>query len=164
MKLYSHRLADAYTDGLIEEAYYQGRKNQFSHQMASLITSELGAAEEAGRLLERLTELWEGTNLEERHRLITLMVDSVFVDHKKEKRIVCIRPRAAFRPVMRNIKTKKNSGIFLTLMEDEEIKAMSNALQNCSEGHLCSWGRRGRVELPVQKTPRSRYTTGLADL
>ena len=46
---------------------------------------------------------------------------------------------------MRNIKTKKNSGIFLTAMEDKEIEAMSNALQNCSEGHLCFWWRRGRA-------------------
>ena len=32
------------------------------------------------------------------------------------------------------------------------------------EVHLYAWWRRGRVELPVQKTPRSKYTTGLADL
>ena len=29
-------------------------------------------------------------------------------------------------------------------------------------GLACSWWRRGRVELPVQKTPRSGYATGLA--
>ena len=84
---------------------------------------EVLGANEAGLLIENLPELWEGATLEEKHRLVKVMFDAVFVDHKIEKSIVCIRPKTAFRSIFQDIKTRKGSGVFLTIMDDEQIAA-----------------------------------------
>ena len=59
---------------------------------------------------------------------------------------------------------RQDSGIVLI---QEEVDRGHKKHQPSPDGQeadadLCFWWRRGRVELPVQKTPRPRYTTGLA--
>ena len=158
------RLGKVFTDGIIEESDYQLQRHRITEQLESLTDPIMDTAKEAGLLIENLTELWKGATLEERHRLVRVMFDAVFVDHKIEKSIVCIRPKTAFRPIFQDIKTRKGSGVFLTLMDDEQIAKMQKTPHLEDEGHLCAWWRRGRVELPVQKTLRLEYTTGLSDL
>ena len=109
-----------------------------------------------------MPELWATANLEERRKLLLTMMDAVYVDAKEERRIVAIGPRPAFRPLLEIATTRESSGIVLVTGKDLE-----NANQPPPDGHeadsnLCPWWRRGRVELPVQKTPRSGYATGLA--
>ena len=158
------RLGRVFTDGVIDESEYQLQRHRIAEQFESLTDPAMGTAKEAGLLIENLPELWEGANLEEKHRLVRVIFDAVFVDHKIEKSIVFIRPKTAFRPLFQDIKTRKGSDVFLTLMDDKQIAEMKKTPHLEDEGHLCAWWRRGRVELPVQKTPRSEYATGLADL
>jgi len=72
------------------------------------------------------------------------MLEAVYVDTVEEKSVVAIRPKPAFRPLLNNATSHYGSGIVHT-----------NETPPDPEGpeaeSLCSWWRRGRVELPVQK-------------
>ena len=68
---------------------------------------EADAAAEAGRLIERLPNLWTGANLEERRKLLLTMLDAVYVDAKDERLIVAVRPRALFKPVFQMATTRE---------------------------------------------------------
>ena len=94
------------------------------------------------------------------------MLDAVYVDIVDEKRIVAIRPKSAFRPLFEIAVTRRDSGILLI---SEKAKEGQNGHlpqpdRQEADVDLCFWWRRGRVELPVQKTLRLEYTTGLSDL
>ena len=85
-------------------------------------------------------------DLTERRNLLMAMLDTVYVDIVEEKSVVAIRPKPAFRPIFEVATTRPGSGIILineTPPDPEGPEAES----------LCSWWRRGRVELPVQKAP-----------
>ena len=99
----------------------------------------VAAAMEAGKLLENLPDLWEGADLTERRKLLTAMLDAVYVDTVEDKSVVAIRPKPAFRPIFEVATTRAGSGIVLineTPPDPEGLEAES----------VCSWWRRGRVE------------------
>jgi hypothetical protein len=99
----------------------------------------VAAAMEAGKLLENLPDLWEGADLTERRKLLTAMLDAVYVDTVEDKSVVAIRPKPAFRPIFEVATTRAGSGIVLineTPPDPEGPEAES----------VCSWWRRGRVE------------------
>ena len=79
-------------------------------------------------------------DLTERRNLLMAMLDTVYVDIVEEKSVVAIRPKPAFRPIFEVATTRAGSGIILineTPPDPEGPEAES----------LCSWWRRGRVEL-----------------
>ena len=73
------------------------------------------------------------------------MLDAVYVELKEEKRIVAIKPKPAFRPLFEVATTREGSGVVLI---NETPPGHRNP-----KASSCSWWRRGRVELPVQKSP-----------
>ena len=81
------------------------------------------------------------------------MLDAVYVDTVEEQRIVAIRPRPAFRPLFEIATTRETSGI--SLVNEKDLHKANQPPPNGQEADssMCSWWRRGRVELPVQKTP-----------
>ena len=112
----------------------------------------------AGRLIEKLPDLWAGANLEERRELLLTMLDAVYVDAVEEKRIVAIKPRPAFRPLLEIAATREGSGIVLVTERppDEDGRSGETPPEpppggQGADGVPCFWWRRGRVELPVQK-------------
>ena len=113
-------------------------------ELEILVVPGAEAAEEAGRLVEHLHDLWREADLTERHRLLLTMLDAVYVDARESHSIVMIRPKAPFRAVFWTAVTREWSEVELIRYEPEE---------ECPEAHTdpCSWWRRGRVELPVQK-------------
>ena len=79
-------------------------------------------------------------DLTERRNLLMAMLDAVYIDIVEEKSVVAIRPKPAFRPIFEVATTRGGSGIILineTPPDPEGPEAES----------LCSWWRRGRVEL-----------------
>jgi len=58
------RMARAYVDGLFPEEEYQRQKRLLEMELESLVVPQANAAEEAGKLLNDLPELWAGANLE----------------------------------------------------------------------------------------------------
>ena len=79
-------------------------------------------------------------DLAEKHKLLMGMLDADYVDTVEEKSVLAIRPKPAFRPIFEVATTRGGSGIILT-----------NETPPDPEGpeaeSLCSWWRRGRVEL-----------------
>ena len=65
-------------------------------ELESLVMPEADAAKEAGRLIEKLPDLWSAANQQQRRKLLLTMLDAVYVDARDEKRIVAIKPKAPF--------------------------------------------------------------------
>ncbi len=146
------RLGRAYVDGLYDENEYKRQKRLMEMELESLVVPQADAAEEAGRLIERLPELWSNANMEERRRLLLTMLDAVYVDAKEEKRIVAIKPKAPFRPIFQVATTREGSRVHLVkeadlLDNNENGLEGKTALPTHNTAVPCSWWRRGRVEL-----------------
>ena len=140
------RLGKAYVDGLYGDDDYKREKLSLEDRAASLVIPGIDVAMEAGKLLEDLPKLWEEANLTERRKLLTSMLDAVYVDTVEEKSIVAIRPKPAFQPLFEIATTRKGSDVVL-------INEPPQADSEPEAADLCFWWRRGRVELPVQKAP-----------
>jgi hypothetical protein len=69
-------------------------------ELESLLIPEVDAAKEAGRLLADMPRLWVGATLEERHQLLTTILDAVYIDMKGSKSIVSAKAKPAFRAVL----------------------------------------------------------------
>ena len=143
------RLGRAYVDGLYDDVEYRRQKRTLEMALESLVVPEADAADEAGRLIERLPELWAEANEEERRKLLLTMLDKVYVDTREERRIVAVRPKAPFKAVFQVATTRAGSGV--ALVHDSEAEPLT-ANQPPPHGHEadaipCSWWRRGRVEL-----------------
>ena len=148
------RLGRAYVDGVYDDDEYRRQRRTLEMELESLVLPEADAAGEAGRLIERLPELWAGASMDERRKLLLTMLETVYVDSREERRIVAIKPKAPFKPVFQVATTREGSAVVL-VHESEEEAVTAN--QPPPDGHeadanSCSWWRRGRVELPVQKS------------
>jgi len=134
------RLGRAYVDGMVSEGDYSREKQYLEMELDILVVPGAEAAEEAGRLVEHLPELWREADLSERHRLLVTMLDGVYVDARELHSIVMIRPKAPFRAVFWTAVTREWSGVELIRYEPQE---------DSPEAHTdpCSWWRRGRVDL-----------------
>ena len=75
------------------------------------------------------------------------MLDAVYMECKEEKSIVGIRPKPAFRPLFEIATMRTGSGVHLIYSVDTEERGASSRVEDATETDLCSWWRRGRVEL-----------------
>ena len=137
------RLGKAFVDGVYDEPDYQRQRRLLELELESLVVPEADAAEEAGNLIQQLPELWEGATLSERRQLLLTMLDGIYVDAKEARAIVALKPKPAFKALFQIATTKEGSGVILY---NEKARALSESFDDA-----CSWWRRGRVELPVQK-------------
>ena len=138
------RLGRAYVDGLYDHDGYRREKRSLEDKLANLVVPGVDAAMEAGKLLENLPVLWEEADLAERGKLLMAMLDAVYVDSVKEKSVVAIRPKPAFRPIFE----------VATAHDGSEIALINQTPQTQGEpeaSETCSWWRRGRVELPSKE-------------
>ncbi len=132
------RLREVYLEGDLPREQYTDRKRILDNQLASLVIPDVDAAKEAGRLLEELPTLWEEADLGERRKLLTAMLDAVYVDPVEERAIVALKPKPAFRVLFQIATTRENSGVILY---------KENPPEQCSspeDDSPCSWWRRGR--------------------
>ncbi|MCH8911913.1 MAG: hypothetical protein IH867_14400 [Chloroflexi bacterium] len=77
-----------------------GRKKSLEWELESLLIPEVDAANEAGRLLRDLPRLWAGAALQERHQLLSTILDAVYIDMKNKKSIVWVKAKPAFQAVL----------------------------------------------------------------
>ena len=80
-------------------------------ELESLVVPGVSAAEEAGKLILNLKELWAGANLEERRKLLLAMLDAVYFEVKKTRSIVAVRPKPPFRPIFQVAASRAGSDI-----------------------------------------------------
>ena len=133
------RLGKAYVDGLYGEDDYKREKRYLEEQAARMVIPGVDAAMEAGKLLEDLPMLWEKASMAERRKLLTSMLEAVYVDTVEEKAIVAIRPKPAFMPLFEIANTREGSDVFL-INEPPQASIEPEAADSCF------WWRRGRVE------------------
>ena len=157
------KLGQVYLENdLTEYEEFQRQRRQLDSRLASLVVPGIDAVREAGKLLENLPRLWKKADLGEKHRILMTILEAVYVECKEEKRIVAIKPKPAFRPLFELASTKAGSDVVLLREEDVNKTETPASGDTGAETNPCSWWRRGRVELPVQKIPWSGCTTGLA--
>ena len=99
---------------LADDQEYKRQKRKVEMELESLVVPKAAAAAEAGKLIERLPELWSGANMEERRKLLVAMLDAVYVDTKDARSVVAIKPKAPFRPLFHLATTRACSGVSLT--------------------------------------------------
>ena len=108
------RLGKAFVDGVCDESDYQRQRRLLELQLESLIVPEADAAEEAGKLIQRLPRLWgKVTTLGEQRQLLLTMLDGVYVDAKQDRAIVAPKPKPAFKARFQIATTKEGSGVIL---------------------------------------------------
>ena len=116
------RMGKAYVDGLFPYEEYHRQKKLLEMELESLVVPAANADEEAGKLIMNLKNLWAEANLEERRKLLLTMLDAVYVDTRKTKSIVAIRPKPPFKPVFQVAAAKEGSEIRII---NEPIKGTS---------------------------------------
>ena len=94
-----HRLGKAFVDGMVDEPDYERHKAQLEFDLTALVVPEADAVAEAGRLVQRLPDLWAAADLSERRRLLLTVLDAVYVDARNARAVVSIRPKAAFEAI-----------------------------------------------------------------
>ena len=153
------RLGRAYVDGLYSDQDYQRQKRELEERLMGLVVPEMEAAQQAGRLLEDLPQLWAQATLTEQRRLLLTMLEAVYVDATDEHRVVAIRPKSAFRPLLEIAATRAGSGVILVTQPEGNPVDTSDGLDTKPPGdgleaatNPCCWWRRGGVEPPVQET------------
>lgn len=132
------RLGTAYVDGLFSDKEYRRQKHALESQLESLVIPEVDSTEEAGRLVENLLVLWTAATLNERHDLVTGMLDAVYFDLSETKSVLAIKPKPPFAAVFSVAAAREGSGV--ELLPKEKPPANSPG----ASSDLCFWWRRGR--------------------
>lgn len=142
------------------KAWEAARHARLKHLQVQLTAEQLAVVEEAlARLLENLPCLWKKASDAERRKLLLTMLDAVCVETKEERRVVAIKPKSAFRPLLEIATTREGSGVVLA----QQAPAPDN---DQTQELLCSWWRRGRDGLHLlNKIPNllaTRNALGMA--
>ena len=133
---------------MLEQDAYQRRKQALQDKLASLVVPGLAETEVVPKLLEDLPMLWWKTIVGERQTILLSMLEAAYGDTVEEKRVVAIKSKPAFKPLLEIITLKPKSGIALIV---EPKLGLETHDEEGDAAVPCLWWRRGRVELPVQK-------------
>jgi len=105
------RLAKAYVDGLVEEREYNLQRKLLQDNLGALVVPEMDATIKAGELIENLGNIWKESTPEEKHKLLTIMLDAVYVDLLSSRSIVGLLPKPAFYRLFESLKQKPDSKV-----------------------------------------------------
>ena len=103
--------------GLFDEIEYHRQKKSLEWELESLLIPEVDAAEEAGRLLTDMPKLWSAATLQERHQLLTTILDAVYIDMKDKKSIVSVKAKPAFQAVFRVVTSNDDRRMALAALK-----------------------------------------------
>jgi hypothetical protein len=73
------------------------------------------------------------------------MLDAVYIETREERRVVAIRPKPAFRPLLEIATTREGAGVVLVKETPPEEGPTGNSLGGSTpveSEQLCSWWRR----------------------
>ncbi|MFQ6029037.1 MAG: recombinase family protein [Dehalococcoidia bacterium] len=152
------RLGQVYLDELMDYEEYRRQKRQLEEKLGSLVVPGIEAAQEAGKLLETLPQLWEEADLGERRQILMTMLEAVYVETVDERSVVALQPKPAFQALFQLATTREGSGVVL-YPENEKAPDFIGSSQNDTP---CLWWRRGRLHLP--HTPYLRQPSSARDL
>ena len=131
------RLSKVYVDGLIEERECSLHRKLLQDRLETLVVPEMDATIKAGELIENLGNVWHEATPEEKHRLLTIMLDAVYVDLINSRSIVGILPKPAFQRLFESLKQKPDSKVIIFQPEEGTLEAPDNYLGMVETGE--SW-------------------------
>jgi site-specific DNA recombinase len=105
------RLARTYIDGLIADDDYKLQKKLLQDTLESLVIPAEDEAIIGGQLLENLKPIWGKATLEEKHRLLKVMLDAVYIDMASKRSIVGIQPKPTFYPLFKALENQADNKI-----------------------------------------------------
>jgi site-specific DNA recombinase len=138
-------LGKTYLDGVIEDGEYNVQRKLLQNNLDSLIIPEADVAFNAGEILEILGLIWQKATLEEKHKLLSGMLEAVYVDLAASRSIVGIQPKPPFYPLFEAL--KRNAEARVTLFNPVSDKTKDSTIEMESENF-------GMVETGESRTPR----------
>ena len=132
------RLSVAFANGGFTYPQYYARLAEIDASLRLTESVGLPTLEEAAQLFEDIPQLWREATPEERRKLISPLIERVYVDMDCSM-IGAIVPASAFRRLLEGAMARAESPAATLLSEDESERLK-----------VWSWWRRGRAELPVQ--------------
>jgi len=101
---------------------------------------EIDATVKAGELIENLGNIWHEATPEEKHRLLTIMLEAVYVDLLNTRNIVGILPKPAFYRLFESLKQKPNSKVIIFNPKENAPDSSERlvGLVETGEGRLCA--------------------------
>ena len=130
------RARHLYIEGELDWQSFSRIKEDAEAAIVSVYVPEFDDAMEAGKILNDFGTLWHSASVARRDRLLRSMLQAIYVDLEKRE-ITGLLPKKCFL------------GPLLAMAERKEVAVLDGS-NGCSRR---SWWRRGRVELPVQKSP-----------
>ena len=122
---------------------YRRQKRQLEEKLGSLVVPGIEAAQEAGKLLENLPQLWESADLGDRRKILVTMLEAVYVETQGSESVVALRPKPAFQALFQLATTREGSGVVLCAENEKAPELVGSSDSNAP----WLWWRRGRVEL-----------------
>ena len=94
--------------------------------------------------------LWDKATLEEKHELLSMIFEAVYVDLWANRCVVGIQAKPTFHALFQSL--KQNDDLKVVIFDPNDLKVEGQnetALSDDQGGEILGWWRRGRVELPV---------------
>jgi len=110
------------------------------------------AAMNAGEMLESLGLIWQKATLEEKYKLLSGMLETIYVDLAASRSVVRIQPKPPFYPLFEALKQKP--GAKVTLFTPGSTESKDSTFKMESENF-------GMVETGEGWTPSKHHITGL---
>ena len=137
------RLSVAFANGGFTYPQYYARLAEIDASLRLTESVGLPTLEEAAQLFEDIPQLWREATPEERRKLISPLIERVYVDMDCSM-IGAIVPASAFRRLLDGAMARAESPA-ATLLSGDESERLK----------VWSWWRRGRVELPAHTSPKT---------
>ncbi|MDD5703337.1 MAG: hypothetical protein PHU23_14980 [Dehalococcoidales bacterium] len=96
---------------ILPDAEYNRQKKLSEMKLESLVIPQVNAAQEAGKLIYNLPNLWEQADTLQRRKIVQSMLDAVYIETMQYKTIVAITPKPPFRPILQMAVSRKGSDI-----------------------------------------------------
>jgi site-specific DNA recombinase len=142
------RLGKAYVDGVMGDGEYGVQRTLLNDALNSLVLPEAHATIAAGELLENLGPVWREATLEEKHRLLTVMLEAVYVDLAASRSIVGLQPKAPFYPLFDSLKQMPGNKVIIFRPGEVQERKTGSVLN--AEPDF------GLVETGESRTPRPK--------
>jgi len=143
------RVSKSYIAGGISDSQYEADISEINARLRLTENVELPTLEEAARLFGDIPQLWEEATPEERRKLISPIVEQVYVDMESSM-IGAIVPAAGFRRLLEGAMARAEDSAVMLLSEDETDRQ-----------RVWSWWRRGRLQPRFPYIPNRIYFTPL---
>ena len=138
-------------DGVVEEGEYNVQRKLLQDRLESLVIPEVDTALHAGEFLENLGLIWEKATLEEKHRLLSGILDAVYIDLMSTRSIVGLFPKPPFCSLFQSMRQKLGSNVIVFTPDQSGESVVGTQKENAPVGS-------GREMVGMVETGEGRTT------